>query len=123
MQRILLVEDNEMNRDLISRRLKRRGFDVRHAVDGAEGVEKATLDPPDLIIMDMGLPVLDGYEATRRLREESYVGPIIALTAHAMKGDRERCIEAGRNDFATKPISRRDLLQTVLRYLPSSAKR
>ncbi len=106
MQRILLVEDNEMNRDLISRRLKRRGFDVSIAVDGAEGVEKATADQPDIIVMDMGLPVLDGYEATRMLKDADATKriPIIGLSAHAMSGDARKALAAGCDDYDTKPV-------------------
>ncbi len=106
MQRILLVEDNEMNRDLISRRLKRRGFEVSIAVDGAEGVEKATADLPDLIVMDMGLPVLDGYQATGMLKgaDSTKHIPIIGLSAHAMSGDARKALAAGCDDYDTKPV-------------------
>ncbi|MEM7353025.1 MAG: response regulator [Acidobacteriota bacterium] len=115
MQRILLVEDNEMNRDLISRRLKRRGFDVSLAVDGAEGVEKATSELPDLIIMDIGLPVLDGYEATRLLRETDATRriPIIGLSAHAMSGDARKALAAGCDDYDTKPVEWSRLLGKI----------
>ncbi len=106
MQRILLVEDNAMNRDLISRRLKRRGYDVSLAVDGAEGVERATADLPDLIVMDMGLPVLDGYEASRMLKDAEVTRriPIIGLSAHAMSGDARKALSAGCDDYDTKPV-------------------
>src|SRR4051794_13975855 len=106
MSKILLVEDNELNRDMLSRRLLRKGYDVLIAEDGAEGAAIATSQSPDLILMDMSLPVLDGWEATRRLKaapETSRI-PIIALTAHAMSGDRERATEAGCDDYDTKPV-------------------
>lgn len=106
MTRILLVEDNEMNRDMLGRRLQRRGYEVIIAIDGAEGVGKAQTDAPDLILMDMSLPVLDGWEATRRLKAaaETRAIPVIALTAHAMSGDRDKAMEAGCDDFDTKPV-------------------
>jgi two-component system, cell cycle response regulator DivK len=106
MTTILLVEDNEMNRDMLGRRLERRGYKVLIAVDGAEGVAKAQADAPDLILMDMSLPVMDGWEATRLLKEAPGTQPIpiIALTAHAMSGDREKVMEAGADDYDTKPI-------------------
>jgi two-component system, cell cycle response regulator DivK len=106
MARILLVEDNEMNRDMLGRRLQRRGYEVIIAIDGAEGVAKAQTDAPDLILMDMSLPVLDGWEATRRLKAapETRAIPVIALTAHAMAGDREKVMEAGADDYDSKPI-------------------
>ncbi|HEX7170789.1 MAG TPA: response regulator [Rubrobacter sp.] len=106
MPRILLVEDNEMNRDMLSRRLARKKYEVLIAVDGKEGVEMATSEAPDLILMDMSLPVVDGWEATRRIKanSETEAIPIIALTAHAMSGDREKALEAGCDDYDTKPI-------------------
>jgi CheY-like chemotaxis protein len=106
MARILLVEDNELNRDMLSRRLLRRGFEVLIAVDGQAGVEMALASQPDLVLMDMSLPVLDGWEATRRLREQSATTllPIIALTSHAMSGDREKALSAGCDDYDTKPV-------------------
>ncbi len=115
MHRILLVEDNEMNRDLISRRLKRRGFDVTLAVDGAEGVERATADKPDLVVMDMGLPVLDGYEATRLLKDAEATRriPIIGLSAHAMSGDARKALDAGCDDYDTKPVDWKRLLGKI----------
>ena len=115
MTKILLVEDNEMNRDMLGRRLQRRGYEVLIAVDGAEGVAKAQADPPDLILMDMSLPVMDGWEATRRLKAapETQAIPIIALTAHAMSGDREQAIEAGSDDYDTKPIELDRLLGKI----------
>jgi two-component system cell cycle response regulator DivK len=113
--RILLVEDNEMNRDMLSRRLERRGFNVITAVDGGQGVELAQAETPDLILMDMSLPVLDGWEATRLLKgaAETSTIPIIGLTAHAMSGDRERAIEAGCDDYDTKPIDLPRLLEKI----------
>jgi two-component system, cell cycle response regulator DivK len=106
MPRILLVEDNEMNRDMLSRRLARREYEVLVAVDGKEGVVMAGSEAPDLILMDMSLPVMDGWEATRQLKAspETKAIPIIALTAHAMSGDREKAMEAGCDDYDTKPI-------------------
>ena len=106
MAKILVVEDNEMNRDMLTRRLQRRGYEVVIAVDGAEGLAMAQSESPALILMDISLPVLDGWEATRRLKmaPETKSIPVIALTAHAMSGDRERCIEAGCDDFDTKPV-------------------
>lgn len=106
MAKILLVEDNEMNRDMLSRRLERKGYTVTLALDGAEGVAKARADLPDLILMDMSLPVIDGWDATRQLKgdEQTRRIPIIALTAHAMAADEQRAREAGCDDFDTKPI-------------------
>jgi two-component system cell cycle response regulator DivK len=106
MAKILLVEDNEMNRDMLSRRLERRGYAIAIAVDGAEGVAMARSEGPDLILLDMSLPVLDGWEAARQLKAGADTRgiPIIALTAHAMAGDREKALEAGCNDYDTKPI-------------------
>jgi two-component system, cell cycle response regulator DivK len=112
MPRILLVEDNEMNRDMLSRRLARKEYEVLVAVDGKEGVEMAGSVAPDLILMDMSLPVMDGWEATRQLKAspETKAIPIIALTAHAMSGDREKAMEAGCDDYDTKPIELSRLL-------------
>ncbi len=106
MAKILLVEDNEMNRDMLARRLERRGYQVVIAIDGDQGVRLAQEEAPDLILMDMSLPVLDGWEATRRLRAlpATQVIPIIALTAHAMAGDREQALQAGCDDYDSKPI-------------------
>lgn len=106
MAKILLVEDNEMNRDMLSRRLLRKGYAVVVAIDGREGIAMARSEAPDLILMDMSLPLLDGWEATRQLKAapETRSIPIIALTAHAMAGDREKAIEAGCDDYDTKPI-------------------
>jgi CheY-like chemotaxis protein len=115
MARILLVEDNEMNRDMLSRRLQRKGYEVEMAVDGKMGVEMATSGNYDVVLMDMSLPEIDGWEATRRLRAESTTEalPIIALTAHAMAGDREKALEAGCDDYDTKPIELSRLLSKI----------
>jgi CheY-like chemotaxis protein len=115
MPRILVVEDNEMNRDMLSRRLVRKKYEVLVAVDGGEGVVMARSEAPDLILMDMSLPVVDGWEATRQLKAspETKAIPIIALTAHAMSGDREKAIEAGCDDYDTKPIELPRLLAKV----------
>ena len=117
--RVLLVEDNEMNRDMLSRRLSRRGFDVLIAVDGAQGIQVAKTELPDLILMDMSLPVVDGWDATRQLKTDKQTQsiPVIALTAHAMSGDRDKALSAGCDDYDTKPIdldrlSRRRVKQT-----------
>ena len=106
MTRILLVEDNEMNRDMLSRRLLRRGYEIAFAMDGQEAVDKATSERPDLILMDMGLPVIDGWEATRRIKANPATSaiPVIALTAHAMSADRDKALDAGCDDFDTKPV-------------------
>ncbi|MGH9258629.1 MAG: response regulator [Acidimicrobiales bacterium] len=119
MARILLVEDNEMNRDMLSRRLARRGHDVAIAVDGRQGIEMARAGGYDLILMDMSLPELDGWEATRQLRADPAVPrvPIIALTAHAMSGDREKALEAGCDDYDTKPIELDRLLGKIAALL------
>jgi CheY-like chemotaxis protein len=113
--KILLVEDNEMNRDMLSRRLLRRGFDVTLAVDGEEGLTMARAEGPDLILMDMSLPVLDGWEATRRLKADPATRgiPVIALTAHAMADDRDRALEAGCDGYDTKPIELSRLLEKI----------
>lgn len=115
MVKILLVEDNEMNRDMLSRRLARRGYEVVIAVDGQQGVDMARSESPDLILMDMSLPVLDGWEATRQLKTaaETQAIPIIALTAHAMVGDREKAVDAGCDDFDIKPIELPRLLEKI----------
>jgi two-component system cell cycle response regulator DivK len=112
MAKILLVEDNEMNRDMLSRRLQRKGYEVVMALDGYEGVRMAWLEKPDLILIDMSLPVLDGWEATRLIKAaaETRTIPLIALTAHAMSGDREKALEAGCDDYDTKPIELERLL-------------
>ena len=115
MAKILLVEDNEMNRDMLSRRLIRKGYEVVMAVDGEQAVAMAQSEKPDLILMDMSLPVIDGWEATRRVKavETSSRIPIIALTAHAMSGDRERALGAGCDDYDTKPIEMPRLLEKI----------
>ena len=115
MPRLLVVEDNEMNRDMLSRRLIRKKYDVLVAVDGRESVEVARSEAPDLILMDMSLPVMDGWEAARQLRAnpETRAIPIIALTAHAMSGDREKAMEAGCDDYDTKPIELPRLLGKI----------
>ena len=112
MPRILLIEDNEMNRDMLSRRLARRGYEVVIAVDGASGLAMARREIPDLILMDMSLPEMDGWETTRRLRSDEAIRhiPVIALTAHAMAGDRDKAIEAGCDDYDTKPVDLERLL-------------
>jgi CheY-like chemotaxis protein len=115
MARILLVEDNEMNRDMLSRRLARSGYEVVIAVQGEEGVALARTASPDLVLMDMSLPVLDGWEATRRLKDDPATReiPVIALTAHAMSGDREKAREAGCDDFDTKPVEYARLVSKI----------
>jgi len=115
MVKILLVEDNEMNRDMLSRRLAKRGFEVLMAVDGAEGVAMARSANPTLILMDMSLPVMDGWTATRTLKADSSTSriPVIGLTAHAMSGDREKCLEAGCDEYETKPIEFARLLEKI----------
>lgn len=118
--KLLLVEDNEMNRDMLSRRLLRRGYEIVMAVDGGQGVEMAGSELPDLILMDMSLPVIDGWEATRRIRaaEATRHIPIIGLTAHAMAGDREKAIEAGCDDYDTKPVELDRLIGKIEALLP-----
>ena len=124
MAKILLVEDNEMNRDMLSRRLERRGYEVVIAVDGQQGVDLAQSTRPDLILMDMSLPVIDGWEATRQLKgmENVKATPIIALTAHDMSGDREKALEAGCDDYDTKPIELPRLLGKIEALLGARAK-
>jgi CheY-like chemotaxis protein len=124
MPKILLVEDNEMNRDMLSRRLERRGYQVVIAVDGQQGVDMARTEGPDLVLMDMSLPVLDGWEATRRLKAEASTRaiPVIALTAHAMAGDREKAMEAGCDDYDTKPIELPRLLGKIEELLGKAGK-
>lgn len=123
MAKILLVEDNEMNRDMLSRRLARKGHEVFIAVDGAEGVEMARSKIPDLILMDMSLPVLDGWQATRQIKAglETQGIPVIALTAHAMAGDREKCLDAGCDDYDTKPVEFPRLLGKIETLLSKGA--
>jgi two-component system, cell cycle response regulator DivK len=117
--KILLVEDNEMNRDMLSRRLLKRGYTLSLAVDGKEGVDKAIAELPDLILMDMSLPIMDGWEATQAIRANVSTAkiPVIALTAHAMQGDKDKALAAGCDDFDTKPVELERLLgkiQTLL---------
>lgn len=115
MVKILLIEDNETNRDMLSRRLSRKGYEVIIAVDGAEGLKMAQQETPDLILMDMSLPVLDGWEASRQLKSAASTRaiPIIALTAHAMAGDREKAIEAGCDEYETKPVEFQRLVNKI----------
>jgi CheY-like chemotaxis protein len=115
MAKILLVEDNEMNRDMLSRRLERKGHSISIAIDGAEGLSKARSEAPDLILMDMSLPVIDGWEATRQLKADEATRriPVIALTAHAMASDEQKAREAGCDDFDTKPIELPRLLDKI----------
>ena len=122
MNKILLVEDNEMNREMLGRRLAKRGFDIVFAATGLEAIEKAQSELPDLILMDLSLPDVDGWEATRRIKtlEATAKIPVIALTAHAMAGDRERAIEAGADDYDTKPIEFTRLLLKIASFLGSA---
>ncbi len=119
MPKILLVEDNEMNRDMLSRRLVRNDFEVAIAVDGQQGIDLAVSENPDVILMDMSLPVVDGWEATRQIKSNADTGsiPIIGLSAHAMSGDREKAVEAGCDDYETKPINFSRLLKKIRTYL------
>ena len=119
MAKILLVEDNEMNRDMLSRRLVRRGYDVVMAENGEQGVEMAGSEDPDLILMDMSLPIIDGWEATKRIKaaEKTSAIPVIALTAHAMATDREKAMTAGCDDYDTKPVELPRLLEKIERLL------
>ena len=121
MARILLVEDNEMNRDMLSRRLVKRGHEVVIAVDGQQGVDMAVSEKPEIILLDMSLPVMDGWEAARILKADDATSgiPIIALTAHAMAGDREKCLEAGADDYDTKPVDFKRLLAKINALLES----
>ena len=125
MVKILIVEDNEMNRDMLSRRLARRGYEIILAVDGSEGIAAATTESPDLILMDMSLPVIDGWEAARRLKAEPLTRaiPVIGLTAHAMAGDREKVLEAGCDDYDTKPVELPRLLQKIETLLGRTGER
>ena len=115
MVKVLLVEDNEMNRDMLSRRLIRKGFEVILALDGAQALQAALAEVPALILMDMSLPVMDGWEATRRIKAEAATAaiPVIGLTAHAMDGDREKCLAAGCDDYDTKPVDLPRLLEKM----------
>jgi len=123
MNKILLVEDNEMNRDMLSRRLERKGFEVVIAVDGQAGVDKASSTSPDLILMDLSLPVIDGWEATRQIKADAATQniPVIALTAHAMSGDEQKAREAGCDDYDTKPVNLNRLLDKIGNFLGSDA--
>lgn len=123
MPRVLYVEDNEMNRDMLSRRLQRRGFEVLIAGDGEQGVTLAAAEKPDLILMDLSLPVLDGWEATRRIKAapDTRHIPIIGLTAHAVAADRDKCLEAGCDDYDTKPVELGRLLEKIERLLGTGA--
>ncbi len=123
MAKILLVEDNAMNRDMLSRRLVRKGYEVAIAVDGQQGIDMARSETPDLVLMDMSLPVVDGWEATRQLKSapETQSIPVIALTAHAMAGDREKAVEAGCNDYDIKPIELPRLLEKIEALLGGKA--
>lgn len=115
MSKILLIEDNEMNRDMLSRRLERKGHEVLIAIDGLQGIELAQSHKPDIILMDMSLPVLDGWEATQQLKAAPQTSaiPIIALTAHAMAGDREKCLQVGCDDYDIKPVEFPRLLEKI----------
>ena len=123
MPKILLVEDNELNRDMLSRRLKRRDYDVEMAVDGQQGVDLTRSLMHDLILMDMSLPIIDGWTATGILKSDSSTShiPIIALTAHAMEGERQKCLEAGCDDFDTKPIEFKRLLEKINHWIEISS--
>jgi two-component system, cell cycle response regulator DivK len=123
MARLLLVEDNEMNRDMLSRRLQRKGFEVEIAVDGQQGIESARRRPPELILMDMSLPVVDGWEATRKLKADPLTAaiPVIALTAHAMSDDHQKALDAGCDDYDTKPVDLPRLLEKIERLLTRPA--
>jgi|TARA_B110000438_G_scaffold296430_1_gene341117 CheY-like chemotaxis protein len=115
MAKILYVEDNEMNRDMLSRRLTRRGYDIIMAVDGQAGLDMMRKDSPDIVLMDMGLPVLDGWEATIQAKADNSISsiPIIALTAHALESDKQKALECGADDFDTKPVDFKRLLEKI----------
>ena len=119
MSKILIVEDNEMNRDMLSRRLERKGYEVVMAEDGQKGVDMSKSENPDLILMDLGLPVMDGWEATSLIKDDEITKliPIIVLTAHAMAGDREKALEAGADEYDTKPIEFKRLLGKINQFL------
>jgi two-component system cell cycle response regulator DivK len=121
MPRILLIDDNAENRDWLSRRLERRGFEVLVAVDGRAGIDMALAEKPDLVLMDMNMPQVDGWEATRQIKSAMPALPVIALTAHALAGDRERALEAGCTDYHTKPIDFDKLLSQIELLLESGA--
>ena len=122
MSKILLVEDNEMNRDMLTRRLERKGFEVVIAIDGQAGVDMASSSNPDIILMDLSLPVIDGWEATRQIKANPAMQsiPVIALTAHAMAGDEQKALEAGCDDYDTKPIDLKRLLGKIENLLGSA---
>ena len=122
MRKVLLVEDNEMNRNMLSRRLAKRGFEVVFALTGREAIEKAHSELPDLILMDLSLPDVDGWEATRMIKGQAATAaiPVIALTAHAMAGDREKALEAGADDYHTKPVELERLLEKIDFFLSST---
>ena len=121
MNKILIVEDNEMNRDMLSRRLTRRGYEIVVAQDGQEGLDKMRSEMPDLVLMDMGLPVLDGWQATSQAKASDDISgiPVIALTAHALEQDRVKAMEAGADDYDTKPINLSRLIEKIESHLPS----
>lgn len=122
MYKILLVEDNELNRDMLSRRLTKRNYSIVCAVDGQKAIEMAASEKPDLILMDLSLPIIDGWEATRRIKGNGELKkiPIIALTAHAMADDREKALEAGCNDYLPKPIDMEMLIKKIESFIPST---
>ena len=122
MAKLLLVEDNEMNRDMLSRRLRKKGYEVAIAVDGQAGLEMANSEEPELILMDMSLPIMDGWTATKRIKADDATNkiPVIALTAHAMEGDRTKALEAGCDDYDTKPIDLKRLLSKIEALLGTS---
>ena len=119
MTKILIVEDNEMNRDMLSRRLERKGYEIEIAVDGEEGLSMMRNNKPDLVLMDMGLPVLDGWQATTQAKEDPELKdiPIIALTAHALETDRQKALAAGADDFDTKPVDIKRLLEKIGKFI------
>lgn len=123
MAKLLLVEDNEMNRDMLSRRLLRKGFEICIAEDGQKGIDMASSEKPDLILMDMSLPVVNGWDATRQIKAQPELShiPVIALTAHAMAGDREEALSAGCDDYDTKPVELPRLLEKIERLLTQGA--
>ena len=118
MVKILLVEDDVLNRDMLSRRLKRKGFDICIAVNGAESINKAEAEKPDIILMDMSLPILNGWEATQKIKlnETTKHIPVIALTAHAMAEDKQRALEVGCNDYQSKPVDLKKLIERINKY-------
>ena len=121
MTKILIVEDNEMNRDMLSRRLERKGYEIEIAVDGEEGLSMMRNNKPDLVLMDMGLPVLDGWEATIQAKADESISsiPIIALTAHALESDKQKALECGADDFDTKPVDFKRLLGKIETFVGS----